>query len=82
MSLPLEIDRVFRRLDQKVIDRHTARAAIKQLVRVRPDSARVVEEIDHLFDKHDMCVKAPLTLVYAVHSLVDRYLGAAESVDA
>lgn len=80
MSLPLEIDRVFRRLDQKVIDRHTARAAVKQLVALRPESARVVEEIDNLFDKHDMCVTGPLTLVYAVQKLVDRHLAAVEGV--
>ncbi len=78
MSLAIEIDRVFRRLDQKVIDRHTARAAVKQLVTVRAGGARIVDDIDTLFDKHDMCVKGPLSLVYAIHSLVEGHFAQLE----
>ena len=81
-----EIDQIFRRLDQKVIDREVARAAIKQLVGMHAraiagfDTANLHHQIDEIFEHQQATHRLPPCFVYTLNSAIAEQFAKAREV--
>lgn len=76
-----EIEIVFRRLDQQIIDRAMARVAIKFLARASLDDSAwgsLASQVDAIFDEHETTAKHPLLLAFRIKRLFDDYFQATE----
>lgn len=71
-----EIDQIFRRLDQKVIAREVAKAAMKQLVGLHARSiagfntAGLHHQIDDMFERQQAAGSLPPSFFFALKSVI------------